>query len=82
MMKIYKIDDNKILLVYSKSIFLINIFDHIEDSDIVFNNNEIHIHNEPIIDSFLLDSHKHLLTWSKDNTIRVTNFVRLLTKVE
>tara|TARA_B110000211_G_scaffold231541_1_gene293304 strand:+ start:2111 stop:4492 length:2382 start_codon:yes stop_codon:yes gene_type:complete len=71
--KIYKIDDNHILLVYSKSIFLINIIDHIEDSDKGFNNNEIHIHDEVIIGSLLLDSHKHLLTWSKDNTIRVTN---------
>jgi len=71
--KIYKIDDNNILLVYSKSIFLINIIDHIEDSNKGFNNNEIHIHDEPIIGSLLLDSHKHLLTWSKDNTIRVTN---------
>ena len=71
--KIYKIDDNNILLVYSKSIFLINIIDHIEDSDKGFNNNEIHIHDEVIIGSLLLDSHKHLLTWSKDNTIRVTN---------
>ena len=71
--KIYKIDDNNILLIYSKSIFLINIIDHIEDSNKGFNNNEIHIHDEPIIGSLLLDSHKYLLTWSKDNTIRVTN---------
>ena len=71
--KIYKIDDNNILLVYSKSIFLINIINHIEDSDKGFNNNEIHLHDKPIIGSLLLDSHKHLLTWSKDNTIRVTN---------